>query len=499
MPTIAETHQYGPGRVYWREGLHGWWEYDDLILNDRRTPDHYHLLSIDGLADADIRDPRTPWPSAHGEIALNSRYGGKTIVFEGEIRAGNVAKMRDMEAHLRDAFSRLVELPLYHRTFAPSWMDEFDDRQLIGYTFTSGSGTVEESNSSLNPTSLVLKSFTASNLKYADVDIWARFRTGTDISALNQRIILRWIDSNNWLNIGSSSSTSVILQVNNSNSVSSLATSTFDWQANTDYWMRARIAGNTVWFDADTEELDGWNEDDAFTYTLTGSNATKFGTGVEANCGINWDPVDAGEKLLTFKILPSYSTDRFIMCKKNAPLAIKEQQVDGKPYRRFMITLRASRPMMQSTIVKEIEVASVTTTALGRFYDRTYDLVYDTPMLQDGTPVDVGSFTSIINAGNFTAEPVYRVYGPITNPTIKNLTTGETIELDITVPANDLIQINSQDKTVFDSDGTNIFGSVKTFSNWPTLAEGVNRFQVFAKAWDTGARVVVFWRDTWQA
>jgi hypothetical protein len=67
----------------------------------------------------------------------------------------------------------------------------------------------------------------------------------------------------------------------------------FTLQPNTTYWVRARIQGNaiTVALWGTDPELGG-NPIVSRNYTLTGTNATKFGAGVSGRAGIYLDPFD---------------------------------------------------------------------------------------------------------------------------------------------------------------------------------------------------------------
>lgn len=86
--------------------------YNGLYLNIRDWLDTYLITSIDGLNDADVRDSRELNPTAHGETAFNSYYGGRTIVITGRIRAFTLFKLRDLQSALRQAFNDLTESEL---------------------------------------------------------------------------------------------------------------------------------------------------------------------------------------------------------------------------------------------------------------------------------------------------------------------------------------------------------------------------------------------------
>lgn len=89
-------------------GLEAKFTFAGLTLNDLSNPDRYRLSKIDGLYDAEIRDPREVNSSRHGEISFDSLYSGRTLALTGTIHAGNLAKLRNMEFDLQSAFHSLI-------------------------------------------------------------------------------------------------------------------------------------------------------------------------------------------------------------------------------------------------------------------------------------------------------------------------------------------------------------------------------------------------------
>lgn len=80
----------------------------------------------------------------------------------------------------------------------------------------------------------------------------------------------------------------------------------------------------------------------------------------------------------------------------------------------------------------------IPTVALGRTYDRTYNLVYG----------GGSAGTTVYNTGNTTTYPLVTITGPITNPTIANGTTGEYITVNTTLTASDTMIIDLYEKTI---------------------------------------------------
>ena len=79
-------------------GVENVFQYRGLSFNDRSTDDHWRVDSVEGFYDL----PRTRLveyarPDRHGVVIEDVYYGGRTINISGRIRAGNAAKLRQME------------------------------------------------------------------------------------------------------------------------------------------------------------------------------------------------------------------------------------------------------------------------------------------------------------------------------------------------------------------------------------------------------------------
>lgn len=98
-------------------GLETLIEYGGLMMNDNSVMDKFRIMEIAGTDDAEIRSSYIPNPGEHGEVVLESFYGGRTVVITGRIEAGNLGKLRDMQQALRTAFVHVWhEHPLIFHT-----------------------------------------------------------------------------------------------------------------------------------------------------------------------------------------------------------------------------------------------------------------------------------------------------------------------------------------------------------------------------------------------
>jgi phage-related protein len=78
--------------------------------------------------------------------------------------------------------------------------------------------------------------------------------------------------------------------------------------------------------------------------------------------------------------------------------------------------------------------------ALGRTYDRTYNLTYGGGSISNST--------AIVNVGNWTTYPVITITGPVTNPTIGNVTTGQYMTVNYSLTNTDTLVIDLDQKLI---------------------------------------------------
>ena len=114
-----------------------------------------------------------------------------------------------------------------------------------------------------------------------------------------------------------------------------------------------------------------------------------------------------------------------------------------------------------------------------------------------GGTTDSGSVV-VTNEGNFDALPVFRIDGPVVNPEIENVTTGETLSLTIDVDAADFLEIDTAAPSVLLNGTASRFPNVSTASVFPRLAPGDNELR-FRATTDTAATLKTDWRSAWIA
>lgn len=166
-----------------------------------------------------------------------------------------------------------------------------------------------------------------------------------------------------------------------------------------------------------------------------------FGSGVNS-AQTNWNLIQA--KLLPqtsgttplFFIMPP-QTEQFI----KARVRVLRTSVDPN-YTYGMITAQVEFFCPDPNYYNStLRTASLSVSAApGRTYNRTYNLVYG-----------FGSYTSltnVVNSGWATTYPTITITGPITNPTLGNVTTGQYLNLSGTFANTDTLIIDLQNKLI---------------------------------------------------
>lgn len=125
--------------------------------------------------------------------------------------------------------------------------------------------------------------------------------------------------------------------------------------------------------------------------------------------------------------------------------------------------------------------------ASGRTYDRIYDVSY-------GAGGSYGS-AIITNNGSALAPVQIRINGPVENPTIRNVTTGQSLGFTAVIDAGRFIDIDTTNRTVM-LDGTADRYSYLTTPEWWGLVPGANEIRYIA-GFSVGSTATVTYRSAW--
>lgn len=132
--------------------------------------------------------------------------------------------------------------------------------------------------------------------------------------------------------------------------------------------------------------------------------------------------------------------------------------------------------------------------AVGRAYSLTFSRTYPaSPVLGSG---------SFVNAGDTDAYPLIRIYGPVTEPVLDNLTQGKSLTFAaLTLSATEYLEIDTRARTILlNADPTNSRYDKLVYptSDWFTLGPGANAIRFHPATFTDGTTLAEFvWRDAY--
>lgn len=104
----------------------------------------------------------------------------------------------------------------------------------------------------------------------------------------------------------------------------------------------------------------------------------------------------------------------------------------------------------------------------------------------------------IANQGDESYPPRFRIDGPISNPTVRNGTTGEELRLTTTLAAGDWLDIYVDSREVLLNGTTDRYSTVQfPGSTWWDLQPGANDVRLLANSYSSPAALTVYWRSAW--
>ena len=167
---------------------------------------------------------------------------------------------------------------------------------------------------------------------------------------------------------------------------------------------------------------------------------------------------------------PVPERDLQINCKKSQSIQMTDEQRTANHFERaFQVILRAPNPRFVSTVRYRSNILFNTT---------TYDGIAFTP----------------INEGNFDAQPIIELTGPITNLSINNENNGDWLALTGPVPAGERWILDIEAHRMYrQSDEANRFMYLNVNSDWMELTPGKNSIRLTASALTAGTSQVTFY------
>ncbi len=113
-----------------------------------------------------------------------------------------------------------------------------------------------------------------------------------------------------------------------------------------------------------------------------------------------------------------------------------------------------------------------------------------------------GGTMTVTNAGSFETRPLVTIAGPVDNPTISNVTSGQSLTFITHVNSGDtlVIDLNARTALYFVGStgvGGNRRGTMTATSQWWVLAPGTSTLQFTANTVLTGATMTVAFQSAW--
>lgn len=147
----------------------------------------------------------------------------------------------------------------------------------------------------------------------------------------------------------------------------------------------------------------------------------------------------------------------------------------------------ATDPRIYSQATTTQTVSQAVPSGAGLTFPITFPLTF-------GGAVSGGSFTAS-NAGEFAAPWTATISGPIVNPTLENVTTGQTVAFTGSVAAGETLVISSLDRSVLLNGTASRYSWLVIGSSWWQLAPGDNTVRL---AGTSGSGSVSFtFRSAW--
>lgn len=101
------------------------------------------------------------------------------------------------------------------------------------------------------------------------------------------------------------------------------------------------------------------------------------------------------------------------------------------------------------------------------------------------------------NQGDAPAGPSFRIDGPVVNPQILNVTTGERIALDYSLGAGDYLLVDAATRTIKLNGTASRYAAFNYVqSRWWELQPGLNDLRILAASYSAPAAVTVYWRHS---
>lgn len=155
---------------------------------------------------------------------------------------------------------------------------------------------------------------------------------------------------------------------------------------------------------------------------------------------------------------------------------------------KFSASLIAPDPRIYSAAIKSAH-AGFPSTVGGLTWPVTWPATWDAVTTSGDMPM--------VNEGDQTAWPIFRIDGPVQEPVIVNAATGEAMHIDLTLAAGEWITLDTGTHQVLANGDPNASRRDRFFGQWWGLPEGASTARFFGASAGVGAQLSATWRDTW--
>lgn len=214
------------------------------------------------------------------------------------------------------------------------------------------------------------------------------------------------------------------------------------------------------------------NAPDSITRNEMAARIKRASNAMRKNATLTWTP-DGGSQMFT-------------RVRRQAP-----PRITGNWLKKFQIPLVAADPRIYSTTLTSSSVLASPASENGRTYEKTFDFSYGLP-----TPSGI---LNVINNGDGESPPIIRIWGAGSNPTLTNVTTGQSLVLNYTmVTGEEYLELDFFARTIKLNGVVNRYSALNfADSEWWYLQPDANEIRLGWSSFTTGAKMEVFYRDAW--
>lgn len=117
------------------------------------------------------------------------------------------------------------------------------------------------------------------------------------------------------------------------------------------------------------------------------------------------------------------------------------------------------------------------------------------PPITFGAPTS-GNIILAENVGTTETPWVARIDGPVINPSIENVTSGTSLEIDISLGTGDFLILDSAHRTIMLNGTASRYNLLTTDSVWADLEPGTNEIKFRSGSYSAGT-LTLYWRSAW--